>query len=286
MFTFKIETFEKSIIELTQRESDYQIVNITGLNPPNAKLNFSNVAGMDGSLFNSSKLETRNIVITIKINGDIEKNRLDLYRYFRTNQYCKMFYKNGRRNVYIEGYVETLECDLFSNSETAQISVICPNPYFKDMEIIVDDISKVIKKFHFPFSINIDEPISFSEIDLNKVTNVVNSSESETGLIINATFFGNVKKFEIRNTITGEQLMLNYLFMENDILTIDCNKGNKSITLIREANEYNLIPYLIKGSIFFQLSIGDNHFSYLADDGSSDHLVSIKFKHYNVYRGV
>lgn len=286
MFNLKIETFEKNIVELSYNESDYQITNITGLNPPNAQINKSSVSGMDGALFNSSKLDTRNIVITVKINGNIEKNRLFLYRCFRTKEYCKILYENGSRSVFIEGYVETLECDLFSKNEIAQISIICLNPYFKDLKMITDDISKIVKHFEFPFFININNPIPFSNLEINKVTNVVNSSESETGLIISATFLGNVDSFEIRNTKTGEKMFLNYPFIKNDILTINCNRGSKSIILSRDGIETNMFPYLVKGSIFFQLSIGDNYFSYLADDGNSDQLVTVLFKHYNVYRGV
>ena len=286
MFNLKIETFEKNIVELSHNEDNYQIINIIGLNPPNAQINNSPVAGMDGALFNSSKLDTRNIVITVKINGNVEKNRLFLYRCFRTKEYCKIFYENNSRNVFIEGYAEIVDCDLFSKNEIAQISIVCLNPYFKDLKMITDDISKIIKQFKFPFSINIDNPIPFSTLEVNKVTNVINSSESETGLIINATFLGSVDSFEIRNTKTGAKMLLTYSFLKNDILTINCNRGSKSIVLLRDGVETNLFPYLVRGSTFFQLNIGDNYFSYLADDGNSDQLVSVLFKHYNVYRGV
>lgn len=286
MFTLKVETSTGNIITLTQDESNYQVYEIDGLNPPEAQINTSSMAGVDGSKFNSAVLQERNIVLYIKIRGDVEANRLKLYQYFRTKEYCKLYYKNGSRNVYIEGYVESFPVSPFSNNEVAQISILCPNPYFKDLTEIVNDISKVIKKFTFPFSIEIDDPIPFSEIELEKVTDVVNTSESETGLIIETVFLGKVDKFEIRNTVTGEIFILNYSFQEDDQLTINCNKGNKSVRLIRGGKETNLIPYIQKGSTFFQLRIGDNNFSYLADEGKSDQLVSIQFKHYNVYRGV
>ncbi len=286
MFTLKVETSTGNIITLTQDESNYQVYEIDGLNPPEAQINTSSMAGVDGSKFNSAVLRERNIVLYIKIRGDVETNRLKIYQYFRTKEYCKLYYQNGSRNVYIEGYVESFPVSPFSNNEVAQISILCPNPYFKDLTEIVNDISKVIKKFTFPFSIEIDNPIPFSEIELEKVTNVVNTSESETGLIIETVFLGKVDKFEIRNTVTGEVFILNYSFQEDDQLTINCNKGNKSVRLIRGGKETNLIPYIQKGSTFFQLRIGDNNFSYLADEGKSDQLVSIQFKHYNVYRGV
>lgn len=285
-FNLKIETYTKNIIELTNNESDYQVIKITGLNPPQALINVSNIVGMDGALFNSSRLETRNVVITVRINGDVERNRLNLYKYFRNKENCKIYFKNESRNVFIEGYVETLEVDLFENGQTAQISIICPNPYFKDLETIIDDISKVVQRFKFPFSININEPIPFSTLEKNKVTNIINDSDSETGLIVNTVFYGEVNKFEIRNVINGDSIILNYNFKDNDILIINCNKGSKSILLTRNAQEINLIPYLQKGSKFFQLKTGENQFSYLADDGDTDDLVHIKFEHYNVYRGV
>lgn len=302
MFKCKIENVKNEILTLTQDESNYQVLSITGLNPPKAQINTSTVAGLDGSKFNSSKLENRNIVITLKINGDVEANRIKLYKYCTTKEWCKFYYENEHRNVYIDCYVENLECDLFVKDETAQISLICPQPYFKDMELIIDDISKVLAAFEFPFAYgnngatNIgssgttDEAIEFSTIDKNRVTNVINNSESETGLIINIEFLKTVNKLLIKNTTTGEEFTLdrsNYgSFIKNDKVIIDTNKGNKSITLIRDAEEINIFPSLKKGSVFFQLDMGDNYFSYLADDGNNDEGVSITFNHYTVYGGV
>ena len=69
-------------------------------------------------------------------------------------------------------------------------------------------------------------------------------------------------------------------------IIIDTNRGQKSITLIREGITFNLFTAIQKGSKFFQLSLGDNFFSYLVDEGSSDASVHIVFKYYTLYRGV
>jgi len=286
MFTLKIENSKGSIIELTHNEENYQITDISGLNPPNANINTSNYANGDGSSFNSSKIPNREVVITVYINGDVQKNRLTLYKYFRNKEWCKIYYKDDSRDVFIEGYVQTLEVTPFVQKQVAQISILCPNPYFKDVETIVQSISKSIKRFTFPFSINIDEPVAFSTIELEKITNVINDSESETGLIINVLFMGSVNKLEIRNVDTGKNFIIDYEFIKNDKLVINCNRGSKSVILTREAVEYNLIPYVRNGATFFQLGIGDNKFSFLADDGVDDMLVDINFKYYKVYLGV
>lgn len=286
MFTLKIENAKGSVLELTHNEENYQVADITGLNPPNANINTSNYANGDGSSFNSSRIPNREIVITIYINGDIQKNRLELYKHFRNKEWCKIYFEDDERNVFIEGYVQAFEVPRFVQKQVAQISILCPNPYFKDIDTIVQSISKSIKRFTFPFSINIDKPIAFSTIELEKITNVINDSESETGLIINVLFMGTVNKLEIRNIDTGKNFIIDYEFIKNDKLVINCNRGSKSVILTREAVEYNLIPYVRKGATFFQLGIGDNKFSFLADEGANDMLVDINFKYYKVYLGV
>ena len=286
MFTLKVENVKGAVLELTNREKDYQVTDISGLNPPNANINTSSYANGDGGSFNSSRIPDREIVITVYINGDIQKNRLILYKHFRVKEWCKIYYNDGLRDVFIEGYVQALEVTPFVQKQVAQISILCPDPYFKDMDIIVQSISKIIKKFTFPFYINADNPIPFSTLELEKVTNVVNDSESETGLIINVTFMGIVNKLEIRNVDTGKSFIIDYEFMKNDKLVINCNRGSKSAILTRDAVEYNLIPCVRKGYTFFKLGISDNNFSFLADDGINDMLVDINFKYYKVYLGV
>lgn len=286
MFTLKVENTKGEIIELTNNEEDYQVTDVKGLNPPNANVNSSNYANGDGFSFNNSRIPNRQVVITIYINGDIEANRLRLYKYFRNKEWCKIYYKNETRNIFIEGYVQTFEVSQFVQKQVAQIAIICPDPYLKDLKTIVQSISKVVKKFTFPFSINKDEPIPFSVLELEKSTNVVNDSESKTGLIINVEFMGAVNKLEIRNVDTGEKFIIDYAFIKNDKLVINCNRGSKSAKLTREAVEYNLIPHVKKGSSWFQLEVGDNNFSFLADEGLDDMLVDIQFKYYKVYLGV
>lgn len=285
MFVCKIENTKNNILRLTQNESDFQILSVQGLNPPNAQINTSKIAGLDGSKFNSSTMNERNLVIMIKLRGDIEKNRIRLYSFFRSKEWCKFYYKNNSRDVYIEGYVESVECDLFSNKEIIQVSIICPNPYFKGVEEIIDDISKSLEAFEFPFAINVPG-IEFSTVNNSKITNIFNDSENETGVIITIYVLDSMSKIQIKGTSTGETFTLNYDFVKNDRITIDTNKGKKSVSLLRNATTINLFSAVEKGSAFFQLDTGDNFFSYLIDDGTNDGAVQIFFKHYALYGGV
>ena len=287
MFTARLRNSRNSEIVLTGRETEYQIISIKGLNPPSAHLNTSNVAGLDGAIYNSGRLNTRNIVITARINGNVESNRQILYDYCPTKEKVRFFFKNENRDVYIDGYVDSVECDLFTNNERMQISIICPQPYFVDTANTEVEGSSLTKLFTFPFSIDLGSPIPFSEYVFDDDVNLFNDSSNEIGMIIEAYMRSNVSSLIIRNTGTGESLTLSYAFQAEDRVTIDTIKGQKSITLLRDGIYYNLFSALQAGSRFFQLVSGDNFFNYIVDGNITNNPeVDLTFTYNKMYRGV
>lgn len=287
MFQARLENSRGDVITLTGRESDYQILSITGLNPPSAHLNTSSIAGMDGALFNSSKLNTRNIVITAKINGSAEENRQELYRFCPTKTKVRFYFRNNNRDVYIDGYVDSVECNLFTNDERMQISIICPSPYFMDTEDTQVDGSSITALFTFPFSIGLGSPIPFSMYVLDSVINLYNDSDDQIGMLINIDVNVSVNEILIVNTGTGERFTLSYDFEDGDHITINTIKGQKSVSLLRNGLYYNIFSAMQRGSVFFQLASGDNFFAYTVDESSTNNAnIDIMFTFYKMYRGV
>ena len=47
MFTLKVENTRGAVLELTDNEENYQVTEISGLNPPNANINTSSYANGD-----------------------------------------------------------------------------------------------------------------------------------------------------------------------------------------------------------------------------------------------
>ena len=283
MFTLKIENNKGNLIELTQNESNYQVINIEGLAPPKAQLYTNVVAGMDGEKFKSSKLDMRNLVLTIKINGDAEANRINLYKCFGSGQWCKVYFKNGSRNVFIEGYIETIECPLFTENQQMQVSIVCPSPYFKSVEIIYTDISLVIAGFTFPFTLD-DTGVIISQLIPNKITSVINDGEFETGFEIKMRALGDgITTPVIYNADTGEFLSVSVILNKGDILRINTNKGSKSIVKIADGVEMNFINYLEYGSKWLQLEPGVNNFTY---DAGGERLLEVIFEYHHQYEGV
>lgn len=293
MFTLKIENPLGEIIELTHDEGQYQVIDVDGLAPPNATITNTQIAGMDGSRYASAKLEERNMTLLVKINGNVEKNRLALYRYFGTKQWCKIYYKNGSRDVYAEGYVETTECGLFTNDEQMQVSVICPDPYFYAMHEVWNDISQVLGLFEFPFAFGAngieddtitDDAIEFSTYVKDRVVNVLNEGEADTGVIIDIVATGTVVNPIIYNVTTRESFGFKITLQKGDEVTIDTNSGRKSIRRLSEGIETSLINKVTRGSTWLALTMGENLMSYSADEGAED--MSIIFKHRSKYKAV
>ena len=284
MYTAKIQNAVGNILTLTGNEANYQILSITGLNPPSANVNTTSIAGLDGSKFNSAKLNTRNIVIKLRLNGDVEANRLLMYTYFVTKESCTFYYKNDRLDVSIKGYVEKVECNFFAKSELMQISIICPYPYFASIAEIIADISNETSVFTFPFAIDFDDPVPISLYQADKITTVINDAESQTGVIIAADFMQPVSNLKIVNVDTGEYLKLSYGFQAGDRVIINTNKGQKSVYLTRNGTTQSIFGALQSGSTFFQLAVGNNDFTYEAD--SRENYVFIIFRFHNLYRGV
>lgn len=280
-----VETENGQKLELTQN-SEYDVINIEGLNPVGATINTYKIGVSDGEHYNSSYVNMRNIVLYIvpknKAN-DIETNRLALYKYFRPKHKIRLYLQHDSRNVFIDGYVETVEISLYSQLEQFQISVICPQPYFLDISTAQGDFTQIENLFEFPFAIE-EEGIEFSRFGQIDDIYIVNSGEVETGLIINLYAFGSASGIELYLNDT-QYFKLGDLSLETgDILTINTNKGEKSVTLFRNGAEINCINYVSKGSTWFTLDIGENKISKIIQSGMES--VNIDIDYYIKYIGV
>ena len=282
MFTLKIENRFGDILELTHNKN-YIVTEVKGLNPPKAKVNFSDIAGMNGSLFNSAKAEVRNLVLTVLPQTPVEKNRLALYRFAQVAQWCKIYYSNGSVDVQIEGYVETVEGSLFSKTQSLQISIVCPQPYFEELHEIHNDISSLISNVEFPFAIEA-EGIEFSYINHDVLSTVTNVGDVETGIIVEITARGEVVNPVIYDNTSRGSIALNITLAEREQIVINTNSGSRSVKLISGTGETNIIDKLKPNPQWFTLQPGENIFSYDAESGVD--LMSIVFRHRTKFGGV
>lgn len=126
-------------------------VKATGLNPVAADIVTATVANYDGEIYKSAKKQKRNIVLIIFVQEPVETNRINLYKYINSKDWIRLYFKNGARDVYIDGYVESFELDHFAQTQTAQVSIICPQSNFIDMRPQEATNGEITKGFSFPF---------------------------------------------------------------------------------------------------------------------------------------
>ena len=70
IFTLKIKNYKNEIYELTHDYEHYYVMSVSGLTPPVTTIN-TTVSGIhDGSYYNSSRVQQRNIVITVGLRGN------------------------------------------------------------------------------------------------------------------------------------------------------------------------------------------------------------------------
>lgn len=284
MYKLGCENNRGEMLQLSQNEDFYIVEKVEGLSPVKSNIITTSMANFDGEFFKHARLEMRNIVITLRIKGDVENNRVNLYEFFNTKDKIKLHYENDHRRVSIEGYCENFECDLFTQNETAQISIICPSPYWESMEEIITDISKKFSNFEFPFSIPY-EGVELSSVNLNKNTLVINGGDVETGIIIEIESEADgIRNPIIYNADTGDFIKINEVLNDGEKIIIDTNKGKKSIIKIVDGMEYNIINDLDLSSKWLQLKKGNQFFTYSADSLSEELIVTIKRS--NKYSGV
>lgn len=267
-------------------ETKYQLYEVDGLYPPNASISSSNNVG-DGSIITNARVPSRNIVLYIAINGNVEVNRLNLYQYAQVGKYMKMYFSNNSKNVWIEGRVETIETSMFSNKQVCQISTICPEPFFKDLQETINRIDTVDNRFYFPFYTV--KPIPFSVYETIQILNLINDGNIKCGMEIDIYARGTIVNPIVYNRETQEYIGFGceerpFTMLNGDRIIITTQTNNKKVKLIRNAQETNIFNSLKPNSTFLQLDSGDNTFTYSADDGNE--FIDIKFKHYSQYEGI
>lgn len=282
MYELSVKNASGDVLNISTSK-DYIVYKIDGLTPPSANISTSVNAVDDGSKINNSRLENRNIVIYTTIEGDVEKNRINLYKYFTPKNNVTLMFKNGTRDVEIDGIVEMIECDLFTNKQIAQISIICPNPYFRSAESYTESFSDVQSLFSFPFAIG-ESGVPFSSISTNVRKSIVYTGDVKTGIIIELFANGTVVNPVIYDVLKKTHMALNLTMQESDKIVINTNPNQKSVSLVRNGISINALGYLIPDSAWLALSAGDNVFTYDADSGNS--YLQITFKTSILYGGV
>lgn len=279
--------------------SGFVVKSITGLGPGKATVNTSDIITTDGGMFNSARLPSRNIVISLgflwKDEQSIETTRQLSYKYFPIKRKVNLVIETDNRLAEIEGHVESNDPTIFSNAEGTDISIVCPDPHFHSTRVHNTVFRGVDSMFEFPFS---NESLTDDLMEISAVMNlteqvILYDGDSEIGVTISMHATGEVRNITIYNVISREIMRINTdkiealtgsCITEGDDLIICTTKGNKSIKLIRGGKTINLLGCLDKNTDWFQLVKGENVFAYVAEYGDTN--LQFNIENQIIYEGV
>lgn len=276
------------------------VVGASGLGPADGTINTVNFATSDGALFNSSRIKSRDIELHLKFLGsDIEAVRHKLLRYFRVKHPITLDFITDYRHTYITGHVEKNEIDIFSNSEGADLTIVCPNPFFRLRDPAKGKNSvrftTSTPSFEFEFQDpNSDSPtLIFGGMTSTGETVVVYEGDADASTIVDIQFLGPASGVKLYNTTTQTRInidtneisrLLGSTIRAGDRLSISSGVGDKYVKAYRDGNVYNALSALDKDSDWIFLTPGDNLITVRADTGIDNVSAIISFE--NLYESI
>lgn len=263
--------------------ADFFLLSLEGVYGVSSTVNTTNNTMTDGATYQGSTIGQRNIVITAFMDSGYRDKRDLLYRCFAPKETGSLTYIEGSETRTIDYKVESIDIEEMGVIRNITISLICPDPFFRDME----DISVVMagwkKAFTWPHAFTAEkEP--FGERIQEVIKNIENESAADNiGMEIIIKADGEVVNPAIYHVEEDEYIKVgtsdNPLNLRaGDAVRITTKTNQKNVCLIRDGTETKINGYLDEESEFIQLVHGRNTLKYDADSGIQYMNVTILYR--------
>lgn len=231
-------------LNLYDTSRGFAISDIDGLDPVKATVVSSSFAKVDGSQYQSSRRESRNMVLKIDLLSKIrpaQDSRQELYSYFMPKSWVTIrFLTDTNLVLEILGMVESFESPKFVKDTFANISIICFDPDFKDV------VTTVVNG------------VTVSD-DTDMIINYTGTVE--TGIVLKVYPDKIVDSFVLFHTDpSGVVRTLDYdgVIFPNQVLTINTISGQKKATVFSNGAEDSHLWEISPFSNWTELFRGEN----------------------------
>ena len=273
------------------------VSSIDGISPGNVQINSQDYAVLDGGVYNSSRMQTRNITIEFYYGFDphIETTRHRAYRYFPIKSKVDLRFLTDERDLVISGYVESNDTQIFSEQEKGQVSIVCPDPYFYAYSSTEFMFGQALPEFEFPFSNeSLTEPlICFGDYGPKSIYTIDYQGDIDVGIMVkihflkktssidNLTFYDvtHNKKLDIDFSVIKEKTPVKSFQQYSDII-FSSVRGQKDIYYSLFGKETSIIgAFDINTFPWMYLTPGINQFGFdLGDQYMDDVRISIEYR--------
>jgi hypothetical protein len=231
--------------------TNFAVIDVQGLDPVKANIVTSNFSQMDGTQYQASRREMRNIIFKIRILStpgglDVQDLRKQLYGYLLPKSNIKIgFTQNNDSLVFIDGQVESFDAPMFVKEPEATISVLCFDPdFYSETEFTHNGLSVAtssVTNTTLTYNGNIDSGFLFT-ITANASTNSFTIQNTESNGTVRTMLFSN---------LTG-------LLISGDVIKVSTVPGNKYVTRTRNGTETSILWALDRTSDWLKLYPGNN----------------------------
>ena len=260
-------------------DKDYAMESINGISA-SADINTHKTSGYDSEEYISSNMSKRNIILSvIFLADDAEPSKFRLYDCFPVKGQGVLYYKTNTKDVKINCVVESIEIPPNAYPMKAAISLVCPDPYFVDVNENACVMSNLTAMFRFPHLFN--GPFMFGKRSESVIENCFNKSTAYCYPVFTFEARTALANPSIMNINTYEYMKINRTMVAGEKIVIDTHVDHKTIILNGTESIFNQMD---EGSLFFYLSPGNNYLKYDADENPSALKTTIKWE--TLYGGV
>lgn len=250
---------------------------ITGIESADLEAILTEYAAMDGGYLEAVKVPPRTIGLSFVINDRTrtEELRNDLISFFSPKKPGTLTIERGSRKRKIGFYLserpQFVQDNIISDKLRVNLSLICSDPYFQDVNPSVVNFMHPLPLLTFPFNSVAGVGITAGILVVTDTATLVNDGDVPVGIVCDITASG--------GTVTNPKITMNGQYVRviktleiGDTLSIDTNQGRKDIYFNGESQFI-----FDRKSVFFQLPVGENTIVVSADAGIKDAKASFTY---------
>lgn len=263
--------------------SPFLLEDASGIYEQSAQVNITENTLTDGATYQSSVLQSRNIVLSLRDLNDHLANRQFLLSLFPPKSKGTLIFRDGDEERQTDYYVEKLTSDGIYSARSYQISLICPDPYFYDLEDYSVTLAAFVPNFTFTHEfLSVKEELGYRQI--NRLQDIKDEIGSDNiGITITIEASGAVENPEVTRVESNEHIQVGTESMPLDMVAgdkviITTSDNNKKIFLEHNRVQTNISQYLSEDSTFIQLHRGDNTIGYSAASGIDSMVITITYR--------
>ena len=238
---------------------------------------------IDGATYQGSVAKYRDIELTLTDTGNYPENRDALNRLFKEkSKGTLIFWEADASPRKIDYYVEKFNSSGKDPFREHEISLICPDPFFYDLDSSSEEMASWVSAFTFPFA-SPSTGFVFGYKDNSRIQTIQNDfAEDNIGITIIMSCLGAVTNPSITHIETNSSIHIGhsgktFSMIAGDVVTITTATGNKHVTLTRNGVTSEINHYLTEDSVFIQLMRGSNSFGFDADSGVNNLTITLEY---------